>query len=77
MKVVAIIQARMGSSRLSGKVLKPLSDSTVLEFLISRLSKSTTIDEIIIATTVEKQDEEITNLFKDSGLFELLEIALL
>ncbi len=68
MKVVAIIQARMGSSRLSGKVLKPLSDSTVLEFLISRLSKSTTIDEIIIATTVEKQDEEITNLFKDSGL---------
>ena len=38
MKVVAIVQARMGSSRLPGKILKKLGSITVLEFLLKRLS---------------------------------------
>jgi glutamate-1-semialdehyde 2,1-aminomutase len=68
MKVVAIIQARIGSSRLNGKVLKPLGESSVLEYLITRLSKSSTVDEIIVATSTEEKDNEIYNLFKDTDL---------
>ena len=67
-KVVAIVQARMGSSRLSGKVLKPLGGSTVLESLINRLKNSSTIDQIVIATSIEKRDAKIVELFKDSNI---------
>ena len=58
----------MGSSRFSGKVLKPLGNSTVLESLINRLKNSSTIDQIVIATSLEKRDAEIIELFKDSNI---------
>lgn len=60
MRVVAIIQARMGSSRLPGKVLKQLADRSVLGHVITRLSHSAKIDEIVIATTNCEQDYIIT-----------------
>ena len=44
MKVLGIVQARMGSSRLPGKVLMELGDTTVLGFLLQRLSKASSID---------------------------------
>lgn len=59
MKVGAIIQARMGSTRLSGKVMMKIKGKTVLEHIIERVSQSKTIDEIIIATTVDKRDDII------------------
>ena len=62
MKVVAIVQARMGSSRLPGKVLKPLGDNVVLEFLLKRLAQSATLDEIIAATTELADDNQIVDL---------------
>ena len=37
MKIVAIVQARIGSSRLNAKVLKPLGGTTVIEFLVSHI----------------------------------------
>ena len=64
MKVLAIVQARMGSSRLPGKVLMPLGKSTVLEFLLKRLSMASSIDKIIVATTELQQDNEICNALK-------------
>ena len=66
MKVVAIIQARMGSSRLPGKVLMPLGKTTVLQFLLDRLDKASSLDEIIIATTTLEEDDAIANTFRDS-----------
>ena len=63
MKIVAIVQARIGSSRLNAKVLKPLGGTTVIEFLVSRLKKSSLIDEIIIATSNEDRDDQIESLF--------------
>ncbi|MBC7196834.1 MAG: acylneuraminate cytidylyltransferase, partial [Deferribacterales bacterium] len=51
MKIGAIIQARMGSTRLQGKVMKNLQGKTVLEHVIERVKQSKLIDEIIIATT--------------------------
>ena len=61
MKVVAIIQARMGSTRLSGKVMKIIKGKTVLEHVIERVKQAKLIDEIIIATTVDSRDETIYN----------------
>ena len=61
-KVVATIEARMGSSRLPGKVLKPFYKSTVLGFMIDRLKYSILIDEIVVATSSEIRDEEISNI---------------
>jgi glutamate-1-semialdehyde 2,1-aminomutase len=57
LKVVAIVQARMGSIRLPGKVMKPLAGGTLIEVLISRLRKAKTLDEVLVATTTEKTDD--------------------
>lgn len=59
MKTVAIIQARMGSTRLPGKVMMKISGKTVLEHVITRVKQSKLIDEIIIATTVKLDDDAI------------------
>ena len=55
----AIIQARMGSTRLPGKIMLPVLDKPVLEHLIDRVRKSSNIDEIIIATSDNKSDDII------------------
>ena len=49
MKTLAIVQARMESTRLPGKVMKKLSGKPVIEFLVSRLRKSNLIDSIVVA----------------------------
>ncbi|MCS6104153.1 acylneuraminate cytidylyltransferase [Clostridium botulinum] len=59
MKVVCIIQARMSSSRLPGKVLKKICGRTVLEHDINRLKLASNIDEIVIATTINHEDDKI------------------
>lgn len=62
-KIVASIEARMTSSRLPGKVLLEAIDNiSMLEFMIQRVKKSSYIDEIIVATTVNKEDDLIIDL---------------
>ncbi|MFW6030246.1 MAG: cytidylyltransferase domain-containing protein [Halanaerobiales bacterium] len=58
-KTAVIIQARMGSTRLPGKVMKELKGKPVLWHDIQRIRQSKLIDEIIIATTTEEQDRVI------------------
>ena len=48
----AIVQARMSSSRFPGKVMYPVSDRSMLEFQLERIKLCKSIDEIIIATTI-------------------------
>jgi spore coat polysaccharide biosynthesis protein SpsF len=57
--IAAIIQARMGSTRLPGKVLKNMNGSSLLEFQIERVKKSKNIKNIIVATSTNKNDDEI------------------
>jgi spore coat polysaccharide biosynthesis protein SpsF len=57
--VVCIIQARMGSTRLPGKVMKKIKGKSVLFYVVERVKKSRLIDQIVIATTTNKQDEVI------------------
>ena len=59
MKVVAIIQARMGSTRLPGKVLKDLEGKTVLGRVVERLQRCQTINELLVATTDRPADDAI------------------
>lgn len=59
MKAVAIIQARMGSTRLPGKVMKTLCGRTVLGHVITRVKACPLVDEIVVATTQDPQDDVI------------------
>jgi len=75
-KAVAIIQARMGSSRLPGKVLMNLVGATVLDRVLNRLGRSSLIDQVLVATTTEPVDDAIVehcerncrNVFRGSEL---------
>ncbi|MCK5503784.1 MAG: glycosyltransferase family protein [Thermodesulfovibrionia bacterium] len=58
----AIIQARMNSTRLPGKVLKEVQGKPLLELLIERLRSSRYLDDIIIATTKSEADDSIKEL---------------
>ncbi|PEB51543.1 acylneuraminate cytidylyltransferase [Bacillus pseudomycoides] len=64
MKVAAIIQARMGSTRLPGKIMKKVLDKTLLEYQIERVKRAKTINQIIVATTTNKKDNPIIELCK-------------
>jgi spore coat polysaccharide biosynthesis protein SpsF len=59
MRVVAIVQARMGSSRLPGKVLADLCGETMLARVVARLSSSDLISEIVVATSRSPADTAI------------------
>jgi spore coat polysaccharide biosynthesis protein SpsF len=61
---IAIIQARMSSSRLPGKVLMPLADYPVLHHVYERVKKSKFIDKIIIATSIDNSDDPISEWCK-------------
>lgn len=68
MKVVCIVQARVGSTRLPGKVLKNICGKTVLEHCINRLKRVKYINEIIVATTTLDKDDAIVKECKILGV---------
>ena len=59
MKTVVIIQARMGSTRLPGKVLMNIAGRSMLTWVVSRTRRATTIDEVVVATTDSQADDAI------------------
>jgi spore coat polysaccharide biosynthesis protein SpsF len=58
-KVVCIVQARMGSSRLPGKVLKEICGRPMLDWVIRRAARAISIQHIMVATTVNTGDDPI------------------
>jgi spore coat polysaccharide biosynthesis protein SpsF (cytidylyltransferase family) len=62
MNVLAITQARMGSSRLPGKVLKTVKGKTLLTIHLERLLKSKRINQLLVATTTNEEDKAIADL---------------
>lgn len=64
----AIIQARMGSSRLPGKVLTPLLNKPLLLHIVENLKKSKKIKKIVVATTNLSQDQEIEDFCKKNNI---------
>ncbi|MHB9101240.1 MAG: cytidylyltransferase domain-containing protein [Sulfuricella sp.] len=59
MKVVAIIEARMKSTRLPGKNLRPILGKPMLEMLVERLRHAKSLDGVVVATTIDPSDDAI------------------
>lgn len=66
--IAAIIQARIGSTRLPGKVLKEVLGKTLLGHLIERLKQSKTLSTIIVATTTEEKDTPLAKHAESLGV---------
>ncbi len=67
-KTAIIIQARVGSSRLPGKVLLPLAGRTLLERMVERVAAIKSDCEIIVATTTGIEDDRIRDLCRQIGI---------
>lgn len=67
-KVVAIIQARMGSTRLPGKVLMDIAGHPMLWHVVKRTEAATCIDSVVVATSTGKSDDEIENFCKENKI---------
>jgi glutamate-1-semialdehyde 2,1-aminomutase len=65
--ILAIVQARMGSTRLPGKVLKKVCGKPLIEILLHRLSRAKKIDKIILATSVSKENDSLTETVEKLG----------
>ena len=68
MKILAITQARYGSSRLPGKILKTIGDKTLLGIHLERILQARNITELKIATTTEDGAEKIIAIGNKSGV---------
>ena len=66
-KVVAIVQARMASTRLPGKVLADIEGEPVLVREVERAQRAEFVDQLVVATTNEPEDEPIAELCRDRG----------
>ena len=66
--IYAIIQARMGSTRLPGKVMMDLCGYPVIEHVVNRLRKSKYIDKLIIATSIDSNNQPIIDFCKQNNI---------
>lgn len=67
-RIVAIIQARMGSSRLPGKVLMNIEGKPTLKRICERLESVPSLGQIVVATSVEVRDDEIETFCKQNNV---------
>ncbi|UBU14434.1 cytidylyltransferase domain-containing protein [Nonomuraea gerenzanensis] len=59
MRIVGIVQARMGSTRLPGKVLRELGDRSVLGWVVRAAREAGALDDLVVATTTEPADDAV------------------
>jgi spore coat polysaccharide biosynthesis protein SpsF len=67
-KIVAIIQGRMSSSRLPGKILSDIAGQPMLTRVFTRTSQAHTLDEVIFATTTDSSDDPVAEYCDFSGI---------
>lgn len=68
MKVIAIVQARMGATRLPGKVLMDVAGRPVLWHVINRVARANTIDQVVVATTDRPGDDIVARYCGSNGV---------
>ena len=66
--VVAVIQARMGSSRLPGKVLMPVAGKPLLWHILHRLGQCRTVDAVAVATSTDPRDDALQQFCAEQGV---------
>ncbi len=67
-KIVTVIQARSGSSRLPGKVSKEILGKTLLVRMIERVQSASLTGTIVVATTLDAEDDSIENICKENSI---------
>src|SRR6185436_673084 len=67
-RTVAIIQGRMSSSRLPGKILANIAGQPMLTRVFTRTSRATTLDDVIFATTTDASDDPVAEYCDFSGI---------
>ncbi len=60
-RVVAVVQARMGSSRFSGKMLARLGNETLLEWVLTRVCDAKRLDQVVLATSTSPDDDKLAD----------------
>lgn len=66
--ILAIIQARMGSTRLPGKILKPILGRPMLSLMLERVKRAKKLDAIVVATTDNSEDDATEKVVKEAGV---------
>ena len=67
-RVVAIIQARMGSKRLPGKSVADLAGKPLLWHVLERVKRCQKIDKIVLATTTKEEDDVLVDIARECGV---------
>ena len=67
MKTVAIVQARMGSTRLPNKVMKPIGGVPMIELLLARLARTKRLDQIVLATSTDERNQPLVDHVQNIG----------
>jgi spore coat polysaccharide biosynthesis protein SpsF len=67
-RVVAIVEARMGSTRLPGKSLKPIAGRPLVARVIERIRRARTLDELVLATSTNAGDDVLAALAGELGI---------
>lgn len=67
-QVVAVVQARMGSQRFPGKMLAPLGGLALIDWVLNRVLRATSVDQVILATSTNTQDDELVEHAKKLGV---------
>jgi spore coat polysaccharide biosynthesis protein SpsF len=67
-KIVALIQARMSSSRLPGKVLEPIGGKPAILFMVERVRRAQRLDDVMVVTSVDPSDDPLAALLAEHGV---------
>src|SRR5690348_7599504 len=67
-RVVAIVEARMGSSRLPGKSMKPVAGRPLVHRVIERIRRAKCVDSVVLATTTCSRDDVLAALAAEIGI---------
>lgn len=67
-KTIAFVQARMSSTRLPKKVLREINGIPVIEHLICRLEKSSYIDQVVVLTSINSENDELVSFLERRGI---------
>ena len=67
-RVIAVVQARTGSTRLPAKVLRPLGDSTVLGWVVRAARQSPGVDDVVVATSTAQDDQRVADSARELGV---------
>ncbi|HEY2069382.1 MAG TPA: NTP transferase domain-containing protein [Rhizomicrobium sp.] len=68
LRIVAVVQARMGSTRLPGKVLKPIAGQPLLWHIVHRLKRSQFIEQVAVATSINPRDDAIVEWCRENNV---------